>query len=351
MDEYGAAKDYTSYLQKEMPESLRGHLEHFSIEISIVMRKPIGHYSRANGVVFDILNTFGGGTFFQGQGYWRGHQEPIIYLMISILKEAGWVIENLKKNLKHYQSQCLQEEIFVKINGVPFIDSLLPESVTKDFPHQWEFDSEMNALTANQSRIDENHKLIQGRIEYNHNKNYSKARDIFRDLIRDYANYRRPLSNHEKRDLIKCYSNILSNKIDGIKAEDRENMFNQLVKLLPLDIDSVFSDEELSKHAEARIRGNRINLYSEHNFSMVSSEEMILDGIFAISQISEHLKKGRYLYLDKDPVLDIRNIIKQVSKLSPDIEHVKTIQEICEELSTTNPYYKIKEFLNLDKLY
>ena len=63
MDEYGTVKDYTPYLQREMPNSLREYTEHFSIEISIVMRKPIGHYSRANAVVFDILNTFGGGTF------------------------------------------------------------------------------------------------------------------------------------------------------------------------------------------------------------------------------------------------------------------------------------------------
>ena len=42
MDEYGAVKDYTPYLQREMPNSLREHIEHFSIEISIVMRKPTG---------------------------------------------------------------------------------------------------------------------------------------------------------------------------------------------------------------------------------------------------------------------------------------------------------------------
>ena len=72
MDEYGAVKDYTPYLQREMPNSLREHIEHFSIEISIVMRKPTGHYSRANAVVFDILNTFGGGTFFRAKDIGKG---------------------------------------------------------------------------------------------------------------------------------------------------------------------------------------------------------------------------------------------------------------------------------------
>lgn len=351
MDEYGTVKDYTPYLQREMPNSLGEHIEHFSIEISIVMRKPIGHYSRANAVVFDILNTFGGGTFFQGQGYWKGHQEPIIYLMISTLNEAGWVIDNLKKYLKHYQSQCLQEEIFVKINGAPFIGSMLTKSETEGFPDQWEFDSEMNALTANQSRIDENHKLIQGRIEYNHNKNYSKARDIFRELISEFADYGRPLENNQKRDLIKCYSNILSKKIEGIDYADKERMFTQLIELLPLHSDSVFSDEELSKHAEARIRGNRINLYSVHGFSTVSSGEMIKDGIFAISQIANHLRKGRYLYLDKDPILDIRNIITQIGKLSPSSENMSQIRTLCEEIANSNPYYDIENLLGLDKLY
>ncbi len=350
MDEYRTIKDYTPFLMKEIPESLRNRIEHFSIEISIVMRKPIGHFSRANGIVFDILNAFEGGTFFQGQGFWRGHQEPIVYLMISIQNEASLVIETVKKYLKHYQLQCLQEEIFVKINGVPFIGSLLPESVTEKFPDQWEFDSEMNTLTANQSRIDENHKLVQGRIEYN-KRNFDISRDIFKEMINEYASSERPLTNNEKRDLIKCYSNILSTSIKGIDAEDKERMFTQLVKLLPLQVNSVFTDDELSKHAEARIRGNRINLYSEHNFSMVSSEEMILDGIFAISQISEHLKKGRYLYLDKDPILDIKRIIKQLSKLSPSEKHISEIREMCKEIATNNPYYDFEELLDSDKLY
>ena len=133
----------------------------------------------------------------------------------------------------------------------------------------------MNALTANQSRIDENHKLIQGRIEYNHNKNYSKAENIFRELISEFADHGRPLENNQKRDLIKCLFEHIIEKIEGIDYADKEIMFTQLIELLPLHSDSVFSDEELSKHAEARIRGNRINLYSVHNFSTVSSGEMI----------------------------------------------------------------------------
>ena len=84
---------------------------------------------------------------------------------------------------------------------------------------------------------------------------------------------------------------------------------------------------------------------------MVSSEAMIQDGIFAISQIADHLKKGRYLYLDKDPIIDIRNIITQIGKLSPSSEHMRQIRTLCEEIANNNPYYDIENLLELDKIY
>ena len=55
--------DYASFMSESIPEDLKEQESHFSIEISIVMRKPKGHFSRAPGVVLDILSSFGGGTF------------------------------------------------------------------------------------------------------------------------------------------------------------------------------------------------------------------------------------------------------------------------------------------------
>ena len=89
--------DYARFMIEEIPESIRKHQAHFSIEISIVMRKPKGHFSRAPGVVLDILSSFGGGTFFEGQGYWKGVQEPVVYILISTTGRTEEIIRLTKK--------------------------------------------------------------------------------------------------------------------------------------------------------------------------------------------------------------------------------------------------------------
>ena len=89
--------DYAKFMVEDLPEDMKNNHAHFSIEISIVMRKPKGHFSRAPGVVLDILSTFGGGTFFEGQGYWKGVQEPVVYILISTTGKTEDIIQILKR--------------------------------------------------------------------------------------------------------------------------------------------------------------------------------------------------------------------------------------------------------------
>ena len=105
--------DYAQFIGKDVPVKYAERYDHFGIEISIVMRKPRSHYSKAPGVIWDILNTFDGGTFFQGQGYWRGVQEPVIYIMISTKGLVKEVIEKLTKLLKDGQIKLKQQEMYI----------------------------------------------------------------------------------------------------------------------------------------------------------------------------------------------------------------------------------------------
>ena len=97
--------DYAKFLKEDIPEDIAKIHEHITIEISIVMRKPKGHFSRAPGVILDILNTFEGGTFFQGQGFWRGVQEPIIYILISKQSNVKLMIELLRNQIEKAQKK------------------------------------------------------------------------------------------------------------------------------------------------------------------------------------------------------------------------------------------------------
>ena len=92
--------DYAKYLTEDIPEKIAQIHAHFTIEISIVMKKPRGHFSRAPEVIWDLLNEFGGGTFFQAKGYWQQHQEPVIYIMISLTGKVGETINKLKNKIK-----------------------------------------------------------------------------------------------------------------------------------------------------------------------------------------------------------------------------------------------------------
>jgi hypothetical protein len=327
--------DYAKYLTTELPEEIGNSHEHFTIEISIVMRKPKGHFSRAPGVVLDILNTFDGGTFFRGQGFWRGVQEPIIYILISQQSEVKSMIELLKKKIKYVQLTLLQQEVFVKINGYSFIGSLLEGESTDEFPDQWEFDNDMKRITANQSRMDEHYKLIFGRVDYQR-KDYAKAQERWTGMINQFAQ-KSSLSENEKRDLLKCYANILSPKLN-LDDTFVKQICQQFNTLLPLREDSKFSPEVLSKHAEARMRGNRIKLYSSIFVEGISKEALMLDGIFAIEQISSHLESGKSPYLENDPIKDIQTIIKHINNIGNQFDN--EVKAIVNSLISKFPRYK-----------
>ncbi len=55
--------DFTKFLREKIPKEIGDEKTHFSIELSIVMKKPKGHPSRAPGLIWEILDAFDGGTF------------------------------------------------------------------------------------------------------------------------------------------------------------------------------------------------------------------------------------------------------------------------------------------------
>ena len=287
--------DFTQYLKAEMPTaSDSGYDEifdtkmQFTIEISIPMRKPIGHFSRAPGVVLKILETFEGGTFFEGQGYWQGVQEPVIYILISIFEEPRSTIEKVKQNLVALQKKLKQQEVFVKINGRTFVDSVLPQDTVIEFPEQWEFDDDMRLITANKARKDEYYKIVFGRIEYN-KKNFVEAMKLFKEALQELRK-NVPLTPSQERDTLLCSVNILgiATRAEFKSQEDVEDieMYIGIInKLLPPNSESEFTMEVLSPHAEARIRGNRLMLHRRIGKHPFEEKELVNDGIYGLKQL------------------------------------------------------------------
>ena len=85
----------------------------------------------------------------------------------------------------------------------------------------------------------------------------------------------------------------------------------------------------LSKHAEGRMRGNRLKLYHSIGNNSINTEELIKDGFFAIDQIVNHFDQGISPYLEKDPIQDIGTIIKHILKIN-DNEKSRLTQKLNE---------------------
>lgn len=347
--------DYAKYLTEDIPEKIAKTHDHFNIEISIVMRKPSGHFSRAPEVIWDLLNEFGGGTFFQAKGYWEQFQEPVIYIMISSTGKVGETINKLKQILTEGQNKMKQQAVFAKINGFSFVNSLLNDQVIKTFPEQMEFDEELERkLHANQSRVGENYKLIFGRIELSKGKDlkrkkkadeaqksFEKSYNLWIELERDLL--RKDGSPENERDLLKCYSNVLDPDIRVMLEHDELiKTCKALLFYLPLNKDSRYGEDVLHLQAEARIRGNRINIFNELDLDFVSDDELICDGLFAIGQIERSLgdKKMSNSYLDRNPISDIKTIIKQMKKIGIDEETLSKIKIIISRLCLNYPLYE-----------
>tara|TARA_B100001250_G_scaffold43054_1_gene33967 strand:+ start:2199 stop:3284 length:1086 start_codon:yes stop_codon:yes gene_type:complete len=347
--------DYAKYLTEDIPEKIAKIHDHFTIEISIVMRKPRGHFSRAPEVIWDLLNEFGGGTFFQGQGYWEQVQEPVIYIMISSTGKVGETINKLKQILTEGQKKMKQQAVFAKINGFAFVKSLLSDQEIETFPEQMEFDEELErTLDANKSRDGENYKLIFGRIELSKGKvlkrkkdadkaqkSFEKSYNIWIELERDLL--RKDGSPENERDLLKCYSNVLDPDIRVMLERDELiKTCKALLFYLPLNKDSRYGEDVLHLQAEARIRGNRINIFNELDLDFVSDDELICDGLFAIGQIERSLgnKKMSNSYLDRNPIDDIKTIIKQMNKIGIDEETLSKIKIIISRLCLNYPLYE-----------
>lgn len=345
--------NYAQFIGKEIPSNMARRHDYFNIEMSIVMRKPKGHYSRAPGMIWKILNDFNGGTFFQGQGYWQGWQEPVIYLMISTEGEVGKILKKLELCLEEAQNRLKQQMMFVKINGSVYIGSMLDDESIKAFPNQMEFDDDLAKLSANQSRIGENYQLIFARVfrqegilfeaEESQEKaleSYKKSYDIYTQLEAELLEA--PENSNTNIDLLKCYSNVLAPQTRRFMSEDEiRKTFDTLIRLLPLNRPSDYSGA-MSGHAEARIRGNRLILFSQLTDNLdYSGEEFVLDGIFAIRQLVSFLNpdSDNRPYLDNDPLVDIKMVMKYIAKISPDFDLGNKLKDDFEQLLSWFPEY------------
>ena len=333
--------DYTRYIGKEIPAEIAESVNMFSIEYSIPMRKPKGHFSRAPGVLFSILQSHKGGTFWEAQGYWQGVQEPVIYLMISETSTFREVEEKIRKNLMAIQRKLKQQEVFLKLNGTSFINSLVSEEEVKTYPEQQEFDNDMRVVVANQSRKEEHYKIIFGRVEQG-KKEWEKAIQYFQDAIIDIAN-NKPLESgsFDEKDLLVCSVNLIGiytrNEASLSKhQEDIDTAIQAMNKLLPCGKASNFESSVLSLHAEARIRGNRIQLKNRGIKLDTDDNMLIRDGTFALKQLSKHLNNNAEPYLEKDPIDDINTILKHLRKLGP---IPKDSLEIVDEIKRKNIHY------------
>ena len=334
--------DYAKFMVEDIPESMKGEERHFSIEISIVMRKPKGHFSRAPGVVLEILSSNKGGTFFTGQGYWNGVQEPVIYLMISTMGTPREILSRIKSNLETIQMKLKQQEVFLKLNGESFVGSVISEELVNKFPKQWKFDDDLRAITANQTRRDEHYKIIFGRVAQD-NKKYDEALNLFRDVVRE-LNQKKPLleGSYERRDLLVCCINMLGigtrkNMLDKADPDEISNLIGIMNQILPFNQKSEFEPEVLSPHAEARMRGNRLQLSYRLKTQFSNDGELVKDGIFALRMLESHLKTEGHPYLEQDPVADIITIKKYLKMISG--SEPQEVTEIVNSIAKHNSYY------------
>ena len=333
--------DYTRYIGKEIPAEIAETVGMFSIEYSIPMRKPKGHFSRAPGVLKSILDSHKGGTFWEAQGYWEGVQEPVIYLMVSESLTFREAEEKVRKNLILIQTKLKQQAVFLKVNGDSFIGSLVPEQEVETYPEQQEFDNDMRLVAANKSRMEEHYKIIFGRVAYE-NKEFEKAVQNFQEAIADIS-AKQPLEtgSFEEKDLLACSLNLI-----GIYTRDEESRSNNekeidiaigtMDKLLPYEKASRFNSSVLSLHAEARIRGNRIQLKTRGINLDTADDVLIRDGTFALDLLNQHLEVNEAPYLDKDPIDDIKTILKHLEKLAPIPQQAR---DIVNEIKRKNPHY------------
>lgn len=342
-------ESYLKFLQTKMPET--GDEDYsqcfdeeipFTIEISIPMRKPEGHFSRAPGVVLEILSSNKGGTFFKGQGYWNGVQEPVIYLMISTIGTPRDVLSRIKGNLETIQMKLKQQEVFLKLNGESFVGSVISEELVNKFPKQWKFDDDLRAITANQTRRDEHYKIIFGRVAQD-NKKYDEALNLFRDVVRE-LNQKKPLleGSYERRDLLVCCINMLGigtrkNMLDKADPDEISNLIGIMNQILPFNQESEFEPEVLSPHAEARMRGNRLQLSYRLKTQISDDDELVKDGIFALRMLESHLKTEGHPYLEQDPVADIITIKKYLKMISG--SELQEVTDIVNSIAEHNSFY------------
>ena len=219
---------------------------------------------------------------------------------------------------------------------------MVSEEEVETYPAQQEFDNDMRLVAANKSRMEEHYKIIFGRVAYE-NKEFEKASQNFQEAIADIS-AKQPLEtgSFDEKDLLVCSLNLI-----GIYTRDEVSRSNNekeidiaigtMDKLLPYEKASRFNSSVLSLHAEARIRGNRIQLKKTRGTNLDTADDVLIrDGTFALDLLNQHLQVDEAPYLEKDPIDDIKTILKHLGNLGPIPQQAR---DIVDEIKHKNPHY------------
>ena len=104
--------------------------------------------------------------------------------------------------------------------------------------------------------------------------------------------------------------------LDKADPDEISRLIDIMNQILPFNQKSEFEPEVLSPHAEARMRGNRLQLSYRLKTQISNDDELVKDGIFALRMLESHLKTEGHPYLEQDPVADIITIKKYLKMIS-----------------------------------
>ena len=332
--------------EAEFIERLSSQLDldrHFRIEISIPMRKIKGHFSRAPGIVLNILKHFNGGTFFEGQGYWKGIQEPVIYIIIAAEGVENKIFSELFDLMSDAQRKLKQQEVFVQIDGRVFIGSLNEEAKVENYPDQWVFDDDMGKIVSNKTSKYEIPELIFARAKH-HERDYRGAAQLYEEALTSLEK-REPhlislgLNQNEAKTSVIRDSILVTCNLLGIYSRTEfkdEIKCSELIQILNIALpygspkDGGLDPDIFPPHAEARMRGNRLKLLEDEEIKFT-------DGIYALKLIADFLESGNNPHLEQDPIEDMKTIRKHLKILNTTNQSI--INDLKNELKGKFPHF------------
>ena len=319
-----------------------------SITISIPLRKPRGHASRAPGVILEILEYLGAATFWRAEGYWEWLQEPVTYIEAKHEGPSNMILD-LAEKLKNMQYKLRQQEIFVTIDNHVFVGSLISSSQTNSFPKQMEFDDDMNSINSLKSRQVEPYEIIYGRrysrIFQTTRREGNPDEDALKkakELFSKYLDNLKTVDDIEKIDVLTASTSLISlyavepNRLNENEKKNLQDLIRIGIKLQPFGEDS---DLNCTRHQDALIRWNRMHYLNRLNLSSQYHSELTIDGVLALGLILESMMMEETVHLGHDPITNMVKISGLIQILKPDPQVQRVIRVIFDEAKKLNPEY------------